>query len=306
MREVPLALVGTTGSGKSQAAIALASELDAEVVSVDSMLVYRGMDIGTAKPTPAERARVPHHLIDVVEPSERFTAARFQSLSREAIDGIRSRGRRTLLAGGTGLYFRAVVDGLAFPGEDPEARLELEHELEVVGPLRLHERLARMDPPAAAKIQPGNGRRTVRALEVAAATGSPYSTFSTRLGRYDAGAVRGAGVELASDDLTDRLRLRWERMMDLGWVEEVRALMNAGYGGWITSSQAIGYAELAEHLKGRLSLTDAAEQTMKRTRNLARRQRAWFRKDPRIRWFKVGLGGAMEVLDDLRTYLGAA
>src|SRR5215211_5856953 len=165
-----LALVGPTACGKTEAALEIAGAIGAEIVSVDSMLVYRGMDIGTAKPTPAERARVPHHLIDVVDPLESFSVARYQALGREALSGIASRGRTAFLVGGSGLYFRALVDGLEFPGTDPVVRDELEAEAAAVGTDRLYRRLAETDPPAAAKIEPGNVRRTVRALEVAAIT----------------------------------------------------------------------------------------------------------------------------------------
>ena len=177
-RRTPLALVGPTAVGKSDLSFALAESLDAEIVSVDSMLVYRGMDLGTAKPSPAERARVPHHLIDVAEPSEPYSVARFQEEARESVGGIGERGHRALLVGGSGLYFRAVVDDLEFPGTDPATRSELDRQADGLGPERMYERLAASDPVAAARIDPANVRRTVRALEVPAITGRPFSTYA--------------------------------------------------------------------------------------------------------------------------------
>ncbi|MGZ5293258.1 MAG: tRNA (adenosine(37)-N6)-dimethylallyltransferase MiaA [Actinomycetota bacterium] len=298
-----LALVGPTASGKTEAAIGLALGLGAEIVSVDSMLVYRGMDVGTAKPTSAERARVPHHLIDLAEPSEPFSVARYQALGRTALAGIETRGRPALLSGGSGLYFRALVDDLEFPGTDAATRGELEAEASAVGADALYRRLAEMDPIAAAKIEPGNVRRTVRALEVAAITGRPFSSFAAAWERYPADRVRAAGVRLAPEALRARIGGRVLSMVESGLLDEVRGLVERGFGGWLTSTQAIGYAEFAAHLRGRLTLDEAVERTVSRTRQLARRQVAWFRRDPRIRWFEAGEGGALDVLEDVRAYL---
>ncbi len=298
-----LALVGPTASGKTEAAIGLALGLGAEIVSVDSMLVYRGMDVGTAKPTPAERARVPHHLLDLAEPSEPFSVARYQALGRTALAGIETRGRPALLTGGSGLYFRALVDDLEFPGTDTTTRGELEAEASAVGGDALYRRLAEMDPIAAAKIEPGNVRRTIRALEVAAITGRPFSSFAAAWERYPADRVRAAGVRLAPEALRARIGARVLSMVESGLLDEVRGLVERGFGGWLTSTQAIGYAEFAAHLRGRLTLDEAVERTVSRTRQLARRQVAWFRRDPRIRWFEAGEGGALDVLEDVRAYL---
>lgn len=298
-----LALVGPTASGKTEAAVALAERIGAEIVSVDSMLVYRGMDIGTAKPSPELRTRVPHHVIDVAEPSEPFSAARYQALARDAVQRIRARGRRVLLAGGSGLYLRAVVDDLGFPGTDAVARRELEREAERVGAIRLYERLAATDPVAAAKIEPRNLRRTVRALEVAGLTGRPFSSFAEAWDRFDPALVRAAGVALSRDVLAERIRLRVAAMLDRGLLDEVRALVDRGFGGWLTATQAIGYAEFARHLAGELSLEEAVAGTVKRTKALARRQLAFLRRDPRIRWFEAGEGGAVVVVDEIAGYL---
>ena len=301
-----LALVGPTASGKSAAAMVLAPALGGEICSVDSMLVYRGMDVGTAKPSPADRAAVPHHLLDLAEPSERFTVARFQELARLAMADIADRGTRSLLVGGSGLYLRAVVDQLVFPGEEPAVREELEREAEAAGSERLFARLEALDPVAAAKIEAGNVRRIVRALEVPAITGIPFSRFSASWDRYDPERMRAAGISIAQPVLAARIADRVSAMFAAGWLDEVRGLVNRGFGDWLTSTQAIGYSELARHLDGRLSLEEAWTLTDRRTRNLARRQMAWFRRDPRIRWFEAGSGGAADVVDEVRTYLEGA
>jgi tRNA dimethylallyltransferase len=298
-----LALLGPTATGKTDAAIELAESLDAEIVSVDSMLVYRGMDVGTAKPSAAQRARVPHHLIDLAEPSERFTVARYRKAATRVLEDVARRGRRALLVGGSGLYFRAAVDPLEFPAEDVDVREELEREAELVGAGSLHRRLAEMDPAAASKIEPANVRRTVRALEVAAITGRPFSSFATAWGRYPQERVRAAGVSVAPDVLRRRVEARVRAMMETGFLQEVEALRARGLGGWLTSTQAIGYAEMAAHLEGRLSLEQAVDATVRRTKALARRQMAWFRRDPRIRWFAAGEAGAGPLAGDIRRYL---
>lgn len=302
-RRPPLALVGPTAVGKTDLSLALAEAMDGEIVSIDSMLVYRGMDVGTAKPSAGERARVPHHLIDVVEPSEPFSVARFQEAARIAIAQIAARGRPPLLVGGSGLYFRAVVDDLEFPGTDVATRSELERQAGALGPERMYERLSATDPVAAARIDPGNVRRTIRALEVHAITGRPFSTFARAWHRYDAGAVRAAGLRMPREALVARVGVRVRSMVDAGWIDEVRALVDRGFGGWLTSTQAIGYAELARHLQGDMTLEAAVESTAKRTGNLARRQMSWFRRDPRIRWFDVDERGATAAFESVLAYL---
>jgi tRNA dimethylallyltransferase len=298
-----LAIVGPTASGKSEAGLAVAEALGAEIVSVDSMLVYRGMDVGTAKPSPAERARVPHHLIDVARPSEPFSVARYRELAEAAVRGIRARGHRVLLVGGSGLYFRAVVDRLEFPGTDPGTRSMLEAEAAALGPERLHRRLAELDPAAAARIEPRNVRRTVRALEVAAVTGRPFSAFQAAWDRYEPGRVRAAGIEIPREVLAARIEARVRAMVAGGLLEEVRTLVAQGLGRWLTASQAIGYAEFARHLAGELTLEEAVASTVRRTRELARRQMVWFRRDPRIRWFRAGPEGAIALVEELVEYL---
>jgi tRNA dimethylallyltransferase len=298
-----LAIVGPTASGKTEAAIAIAERLDAEIVSVDSMLVYRGMDLGTAKPGADDLARVAHHLIDVADPAEPFSVARYQDLCHGAVEDIRGRGRRTLLVGGTALYLRAVVDDLAFPATDPSTRAALEAEAARVGAVEMYDRLARSDPIAAAKIEPGNVRRTVRALEVAELTGRPFSSFAAAWERHEPGRVRAAGVSLPRSMLVERIESRVTRMVSAGLLDEVRALVARGFGAWLTASQAIGYAEFARHLAGELTLEEAVAGTVRRTKALARRQAAFLRRDPRIRWFEAGREGAAAIVDEIVEYL---
>ena len=295
-----LAIVGPTASGKTGTSIEVAERLGAEIVSVDSTTVYRGMDVGTAKPTLEQRATVPHHLIDVVDPFEMFTVARYQGLARAAIRQISSRGRRTLLVGGSGLYFRAVVDDLVFPPTDPNVRAELEREAVAVGARTLHGRLTRVDPLAAERIEPENVRRTVRALEVSEITGRRFSSFAEAWERYPPGRVRAAGIDLPRAVLGERIERRLREQLARGLLQEVEGLVRGGFERWLTASGAIGYAEFARHLDGTLTLEEAIAQTVKRTKALARRQLAWFRRDPRIRWFPTD-GDAP--VDELMEYL---
>ena len=280
-----LAIVGPTASGKTELAIEVAERIGAEIVCADSTTVYRGMDVGTAKPAPRERARVAHHLVDVAEPSESFTVARYQRLAREAIGDVRERGREPLLVGGSGLYVRAVVDDLVFPPTDPAVRARLEREATRAGARAMYERLAELDPPAADRIEPDNVRRTVRALEVAEVTGRPFSSYAEAWDRYPADRVRAVGIDVPRPGLYERIEARVREQLAEGLVEEVKELAHRGLSGWLTASQAIGYAEFARHLEGELSLDEAVARTVKRTKALARRQLAWFRRDPRVRWF---------------------
>jgi tRNA dimethylallyltransferase len=278
-----LALVGPTAAGKTELALALAERLGAEVVSADAMLVYRGMDIGTAKPTPEERARVPHHLVDLVDPGEEFSVARFQPLARAAIAGVLGRGRLPLLVGGSGLYFHAVVDEFVFPPTDPAVRARLEAEAAGAGLPELYRRLAAADPAAAARIQPGNLRRTVRALEVMELTGRPFSSFRAAMddpvSRY---RLTVLGVDPGAELLRARVAERVAAMAAAGLVEEVRRLAERPLAR--TARQALGYKELLDAIEQGTPVAEALEAVVRRTRAYARRQLAWFRRDPRVRW----------------------
>jgi tRNA dimethylallyltransferase len=300
-----LALVGPTASGKTEASLPIAEVLGAEIVCVDSMLLYRGMDVGTAKPSVSDLARVPHHMLDVADPREPFSVAEFQAKAYEALAGIRERGADALMVGGSGLYFRAVVDGLQFPGTAYRTRGLLEAEAAVLGPAAMHGRLAILDPAAARKISPANVRRTVRALEVAAVTGQPFSAFARAWERFPPGAVRAAGVAVERSILHLRIEARVRAMMP-GLLDETRALIAKGFHGFLTSSQAIGYAEAVGVHEGRLSEQEAAAVTIRRTKALARRQMAWFRRDPRIRWFEAGEDGAAGLVPQMLDYLGGS
>jgi tRNA dimethylallyltransferase len=259
---------------------------DVEIVSLDSMQVYRGLDVGTAKPTVAERAAVPHHVIDVVEPTEEWSAMRHQVAARAAVAGIEARGKRALIVGGTGLYVQAVVDDLRFPSEDPDLRAELEATTaEPGGVAAAYNELGRRDPDAAEKINPHNARRIVRALEVIRLTGKPFSSFGAGLDQFGPTAfpVRIVGMWVPRDVLNARIAERFAAMRDAGLADEVQQLL-AGPSLSRTASQAIGYKEIIGAISDQGSLDDAFECAVRRTRSFARRQRMWFRRDPRITW----------------------
>ena len=278
-----VALVGATASGKTGLSLDLAERLGGEVVNTDAMQVYRGMDIGTAKLPEAERRGIPHHLLDLMEVTEPATVALFQGWARAAIDDIRGRAATPVLVGGSALYTRAIVDRFEFPGTDDSLRRELESELERIGSRALHDRLAGVDPEAAAQIIPDNGRRVVRALEVVALTGRPYSASLPTLEYADPLTVQ-IGVDIDRPTLDERIARRVEEMFAGGFVEEVEALLARGLAEGRTANRAIGYREVIGFLAGDRSLAEAMEQTTVATRRFARRQDSWFRKDPRIVW----------------------
>ena len=284
-----LGIVGCTASGKSAIAMQIATAMpDVEIVSLDAMQVYRGMDIGTAKPTPAERAEVPHHLIDVVDPDQEWTVRATQDAARSVIAGIEARGKRALLVGGTGLYVRAVVDGLDVPARDHARRAELEAATETpAGLAEAYAQLRARDPLAASRIEPANRRRIVRALEVIELTGRPFSSFGAGLTAYPPPVFDLAlvGVWLPRAELLARITARFDAMRAAGLVGEVRELAARPHGISRTARQAIGYKELFAALDGPPGALDAAfDQAVRRTAQFARRQRMWFRRDPRIRW----------------------
>ena len=282
-----VAVVGSTASGKSAVAMAVAERAgDVELISVDSMQVYRRMDVGTAKPTAAERTRVRHHLIDLVEPSEEFAVAEFQRAYEDVVVDLAERGRRAILVGGTGLYHRAIIDDLDLPGQWPEIRGRLERESDALGPEVLHARLAEVDPVAAGKMEPTNSRRVVRALEVCEGSGRPFSSFGPGLDDYPPTSVHQVGLRWDRASLGARIERRVQAMVDDGLVAEVEAI--AGSTGFSqTAAQALGYKEVLAHLDGDLSLDEAVDQVIVRTRQFAVRQERWFRRDPRVEWVDV-------------------
>ncbi len=278
-----VAVVGPTAAGKSELAVALARELGGEVVNADSMQIYRGMDIGTAKLPVELRAGVPHHLLDVLDVTQTATVAEFQTWARAAIDDCRARWVVPVLVGGSALYVRAVLDEFDFPGTDPAVRRRLEADLADLGAAVLHARLAEVDPAAAAAILASNGRRVVRALEVHELTGRPYrATLPTRAYLYRPSVQ--VGVDLPRPVLNARIAQRVHQMWSRGFVDEVRALDARGLRTGRTASRALGYQQVLRFLAGDISEDDAREETIRATRRFARRQDAWFRKDDRITW----------------------
>lgn len=282
---VPLvvAVVGPTAAGKSDLAVALGQRLDGEVINVDAMQVYRGMDIGTAKMPPAERGGVPHHLLDILDVTQTATVAEFQQFARAAIDDCLRRGKVPVLAGGSALYVRAILDDFVFPGTDDVVRQRLEAELERDGSGALHRRLAEVDPAAAAQILPSNGRRIVRALEVIEITGGPYIATLPEHKYVYPGAVQ-LGLDVPRPELDVRIGQRVDRMFDQGFVEEVRRLLGEGLREGRTANRALGYSQVIALLDGEITEAEARERTAQATRRFARRQDSWFRKDDRITW----------------------
>ena len=280
-----VAIVGATASGKTGLSLDLAERLRGEVVNTDSMQLYRGMDVGTAKLPEADRRGIPHHLLDTLTVREPATVAEFQGWARAAIDQLRGRGRTPVLVGGSALYTRAILDRFDFPGTDETVRARWEHELASRGPLALHEVLRERDPEAAAQILPDNGRRIVRALEVGELTGQPFRAGLPAHEYADPRTVQ-IGVEIDRETLDERIAVRVGAMFTSGFVEEVRHLLDRGLAEGRTAPRAIGYREVVAHLRGELTEQEAIEQTARATRRFARRQDAWFRKDPRIVWIR--------------------
>ena len=278
-----VAIVGPTAVGKSDLSIALARRIGAEIINADSMQLYRGMNIGTAKLTASERGGVPHHLLDVLDVREPATVAEFQGWARAAIDECHTRAVTPILVGGSALYVRAVLDDFEFPGTDPAIRARYDEELARIGPEELHGLLAERDADAARAILPSNGRRIVRALEVIELTGRPFAATLPRQ-EYVYDDVRVLGVDVPRDVLASRIEQRVDRMWRDGLVEEVRRLEGLGLREGRTASRALGYAQVLAYLSGECSEQEARDATVVRTRQFARRQDAWFRKDPRIVW----------------------
>ena len=294
-----IAVVGPTAAGKSELSLTLARTLGGEVVNADSMQLYQGMDIGTAKLTEPERAGVPHHLLDVWPVTRTANVAEYQQLARRVIDDIRSRGRTPILVGGSGLYVRAAIDKLQFPGTDAEIRAGLERELERTSAAVMHARLAALDPAATAAILPTNGRRIVRALEVIELSGRPFS--ATLPGYESVYRVIQLGVAMPRPELDRRIAKRVDRMRQLGLVDEVRRLERDGLRDGFTASRALGYAQVLGFLAGDWPEDSAFAQTVTATRRFVRRQESWFQRDPRVSWIPAGPGLADQALAVVRS-----
>jgi tRNA dimethylallyltransferase len=295
-----VAVVGPTATGKTALAVALAQRLGGEVVNADSMQLYRGMDIGTAKPDLAERGGVPHHLLDLWHVREPASVAEYRLRARAEIDRLRSAGTLPLLVGGSGLYVRAVLDELDFPATDAGVRARLEDELDAVGAAVLHERLAGLDPAAAETILPSNGRRIVRALEVVELTGGPFrASLPDPRPHYPAVVI---GVDREPAELDERIAVRVERMWGAGLVGEVERLAADGLREGPTASRALGYAQVLAQLDGELTPDEARERTVSTTRRFVRRQRSWFRRDAATTWFDAA---RPDLLDAVTAHIGA-
>ncbi|MBE3582989.1 MAG: tRNA (adenosine(37)-N6)-dimethylallyltransferase MiaA [Limnochordaceae bacterium] len=312
-----LVLVGPTAVGKTEVALRLAERLQAEIVSADSMQVYRGMDIGTAKPTPAERQLVPHHLIDLVDPGVPFSVAQYVQLADQALAQIQTRGRLAILTGGTAFYVQAVIDGLpagATAPPNPELRRQLLLEAECLGTEALHQRLAQVDPESAARLHPHDRRRIIRALEIYLQTGRPRSCEGAATWARDVDASAPAsdsalsqgrstrpatpatsgrynacwfGLTRPRRSLYERIAQRVHLQLEAGLVDEVRRLLQQGWDPDATSQQALGYKEMVAYLRGRLTLAEATELLIRSTRHYAKRQLSWWRRDSRIRWLDL-------------------
>ncbi len=290
-RQPILLLVGPTAVGKTEFGIQLAAHLDSEIIGADSMQIYRFMDIGTGKPTPAERAQVPHHLVDFVHPSESYSAGRFYVDATAVIGDLHNRGKVPLIVGGTGLYIRALTDGLfAGPEADEEVRKKLKELALKDGPNTLHEKLEEVDPVSAKRIHPNDERRLIRALEVHAITGKPISTLQEQQRASHEAAYRfiSFGLTMSRNRLYARIEDRVDRMIEMGLADEVRSLLKMGIEPSAVSMQGLGYKEMIPVVKGRQTLHAAVELMKKETRHFAKRQMTWFRADKRIGWIDIG------------------
>ncbi|MDH6127715.1 tRNA (adenosine(37)-N6)-dimethylallyltransferase MiaA [Kitasatospora sp. GP82] len=283
-----VSVVGATAAGKSDLAVAIARSLGGEVINTDSMQLYRGMDIGTAKLTEAERGGIPHHLLDIWDVTEAASVAEYQRLARAEIDRLLAAGRTPVLVGGSGLYVRAAIDEMEFPGTDPEVRVRLEQELAEEGSGLLHRRLAGLDPAAAAAILPSNGRRIVRALEVIEITGRPFT--ANLPGHNSVYETVQIGVQVPRPELDARIALRVDRMWAAGLLDEVRELEKLGLREGRTAGRALGYQQVLDHFAGECTEDEARAETVRATRRFARRQESWFRRDDRIHWLERPAG----------------
>lgn len=301
-----LAIVGPTATGKTDVGVLLAQWLDGEIISADCMAVYQGMDIGTAKPSPEQRARVRFHLIDVCRPDEPFSVARFQRMALEAIEQIRERGRLPLVVGGTGLYVKALLDGFQIPptAANEALRRELWQEVKRKGSACLHARLQEVDPQSASRIHPNDAVRIIRALEVYFVTGQPISQWQRRQPPPQIGRARRFGLTMPRDLLYRRINERVEAMIARGWLDEVRRLMEAGYSPDLPAMRSLGYAELVQVIQGRMTLAEAIPLIQRETRRFAKRQLTWFRADKQIEWIDASQGAehaARQIVERLRS-----
>ena len=302
MKSSLICILGPTAVGKTEIAIQVAQRLNAEIVSLDSRQIYRGMDIGTAKPTPDQRGAVPHHLIDCVEVDQPFSVAEYQQLADVAITEIHGRGKRTMAVGGAGLYFRGIIDGLFDgPGADTDIRAKLQREADEHGNTALHERLRRCDPAAADRVHPNNLVRVIRALEIYELTGKPISTLQGQWKKSEPRyPFRAFGLNIAREMLYRRIEDRADRMVEAGLIEEVKWLLDQGYPRNCVAMKSFGYKELIEYLDGKRTLDEAIALLKQNTRRFAKRQLTWFRNDPRIEWLDISQFSSIDgIVDNL-------
>jgi tRNA dimethylallyltransferase len=299
-----LVIAGPTAAGKSATALHLAQMLNGEIINADSVQVYRGLDIGAAKPSASERAAVIHHLLDIADPRENYTVARYQKDAAAAIVRVHSRGRLPILVGGTGLYIRAVVRGYAFSesGMDEELRSRLRTEAEALGPAALHNRLSQLDPDAAARLHPNDVRRVIRALEVYEQTQTPISRQVEQTQPNPAYDVRMIGITLEREVLYRRIEQRVDRMLEAGLVTEVRSLLESGVPPQAKAMQSLGYRQIVAFLQGDISLAEATEQIKRDTRRFAKRQLTWFRREPGMAWYPADAFGSAHLLAENISY----
>ncbi|MDB2391493.1 tRNA (adenosine(37)-N6)-dimethylallyltransferase MiaA [Acidimicrobiaceae bacterium] len=283
--DIPLAIIGPTAAGKSALAMAIAAVDDrVELISADSMQVYRGMDIGTAKPSRDEQAAVPHHLIDILDPWDAYTVSQFVVDVDRVTADIRSRGKIPVMVGGTGLYVRSIVDDMEIPPQFPDVKAELEADPDTDG---MHRRLAELDPVGAERMDSNNRRRVIRALEVTVGSGRPFSSFGPGMDRYKPSRVNQIACDRPRPSLDERIHRRYDVQMERGFLEEVRAVASHPNGMSANARQALGYKELLGHIEGGQPLEMALDIAKQRTRRFVRRQHSWFRRDPRIEWFDL-------------------
>ena len=292
-------LAGATATGKSSLSVELAQAIDAEIINADSMQVYRGMDIGTAKISIEERQGIPHHMLDVLDVNQDSTVAWYQSSAREVIDEIHSRGKSVVMVGGTGLYIKAVIDELNFPDTDPMVRHTLNKEAEDLGIDAMFARLEKLDPAAAIAIDRANLRRIIRALEVIEITGKPFTANLPREESIRYPEARQFGLVMDRELLSERIDQRVNTMFENGFVEEVQKLMSSGLLEGRTAQRALGYSQIVSHLQGETSLDAAVEETKRATRQYARRQETWFSRDARIKWISTRQPRLETILESL-------
>ena len=292
---VPIAVVGPTATGKSDLGLAIAERLGGEIINIDAMQQYRGMDIGTAKLAPADRRGIPHHRLDVLDITETATVANYQRDATADVEQIRARGNVPVIVGGSMMYVQALLDEWEFPATDPQVRAKWEAVLAEGGVEAIHRALTEADPQAAATILPTDGRRMVRALEVVELTGKPFAASAPKIGEPRWGTVI-VGVDRDTAELDERIGMRTDHMFDLGLVDEVERLVELGLRDGVTARRAIGYAQVLDFLDGTYDLAEARERTLIGTRRYVRRQRSWFRRDGRVRWVDAADRQALSVL----------